>query len=150
MKKDDFRDKQWPKAAAAAVVINDGKILLIKRAHEPSQGMWAVPGGSVQPGETLQAAAERETREETGLIIKAKEPIHVFDLIEREDADRLRFHYIIIDLAADYIGGRPRAGDDALEARWVDPNDLSRLTITPGTQKLLRKIGFAPGPKAKT
>lgn len=145
MKKKSFPETTLPRVAAAAVVIREGRVLLIKRAHDPSRGMWAVPGGSVQPGETLQAAAERETREETGLIIKAGEPIHVFDLIDREAGGRLRFHYIIIDLAADYVEGQPLAGDDALEARWVGPDELCRLAVTPGTQKLLGKIGFAPG-----
>ena len=145
MKKKGLQETVLPKVAAAAVVIREGRVLLIKRAHDPSRGMWAVPGGSVRPGETLQAAAERETREETGLIIKAGEPIHVFDLIEREAGGRLRFHYVIIDMRADYIRGRLRAGDDAVEARWAGPDELGRLAITPGTLNLLGKIGFAPG-----
>jgi ADP-ribose pyrophosphatase len=149
MEKSNPPKKLFPKVAAAAVVIRKGKILLVKRANEPSRGMWAVPGGSVQPGETLQAAAERETLEETGLVVTAKEPIHVFDLIEREGGGRLRFHFVIIDLAARFIDGRPRAGDDALEARWLSPEDLLGMPVTPGTRKLLEKIGFVKPYKAK-
>ena len=149
MEKRNPLKKLFPKVAAAAVVIRKGKILLVKRANEPSQGMWAVPGGSVQPGETLQAAAERETLEETGLVVTAKEPIHVFDLIEREGRGRLRFHFVIVDLAARFIYGRLRAGDDALEARWLSPEDLVGMPITPGTRKLLEKIGFIKPDKAK-
>jgi len=135
--------KDLPRVAVASVVFREGKVLLVKRANEPSQGMWAVPGGSVKPGETLRAAVERETREETGLKVIAGDPVHVFDLIEKDAGGRLKFHYVIIDLAAEYLGGELCAGDDAEEAGWISPSELCRITITPGTKKLLRKLGFA-------
>ena len=69
-----------PQVAIGGVIIEDNKILLVKRNKEPHKGEWAIPGGSVKLGETLQRAVEREIREETGLVVSAKDPIHVFDL----------------------------------------------------------------------
>ncbi len=130
------------RVGVGAVVIRNGKILLVERGREPGKGLWAVPGGSVETGETLQAAAEREILEETGVVIRAGEPVFAFDLIERDDAGGLKFHYVIIDLAAEYVSGEPVAADDARDARWLAPADLETFTVAPITLELLSKIGF--------
>ena len=81
--------------------------------------------------------------EETGLRIIAKEPIYTFDVVERDEEGRIRFHYVIVDLAADYLSGEPRPGDDALDVRWVSPKDAKTLNISPATVKLLNhRLGF--------
>ena len=116
--------------------------LSVKRNKEPHKGLWAIPGGSVVLGETLQDAAEREIREETGLITKAKEPVHTFDLIEKNDSGDVRFHYVIVDLEADYINGELRAADDALDARWFAPKDLMNIDMSDSTRELLHELGF--------
>lgn len=131
-----------PRVGVGAVVIRDGRVLLVKRGSQPGKGLWAVPGGSVELGETLQAAAEREILEETGLVIRAGEPVFAFDLIEQDAAGSLRFHYVIVDLKAEYISGEPVAADDAADARWLAPQDLDGLEIAPVTWELLKKIGF--------
>ena len=100
-----------------AVVFKDGAVLLVKRGKAPACGMWAIPGGSVRLGETLQEAAEREILEETGIVIRAGEPIFVFDTIQRDEQAQIQFHYVIVDLAAEYIRGSPRAADDAADAQ---------------------------------
>jgi 8-oxo-dGTP diphosphatase len=133
---------QNPQVAVGAVVIKEGKILLVKRIKDPQKRTWAIPGGSVNLGETLQEATEREIKEETGLTIKAKKPIHTFDLIERDKGGTIRFHYVIVDLEADYIGGRLEPADDALDAGWFSPEDLDHLAVTEGTRKLLHRFGF--------
>lgn len=132
-----------PHVGVGAVVIKDGKVLLIRRGIPPSEGLWAIPGGHVELGETLQETAEREILEETGVIVTAGNPIYAFDLIERDDAGRIRFHYIVVDVAADYVSGEPRGADDALEARWLSWEDMKKLPVSQNTIKLLKAIKFA-------
>jgi 8-oxo-dGTP diphosphatase len=128
------------RVAVGAVVMKGGRLLLVRRGNPPAEGEWAIPGGSVELGESLQAAAEREIGEETGIRIRAREPIYIFDVIRRDDAGRVRFHYVIVDLAADYVGGEIEPGDDALEARWVSSRDVEALPINRSTQKLMKKL----------
>jgi 8-oxo-dGTP diphosphatase len=134
-----------PRAAVGAVVIDGGRVLLIKRKYPPKKGKWAIPGGSVNLGETLQTAAEREIREETGLTIEAKQPIYTFDLIEHDSEGRILFHFVIVDLHAEYISGEPYPADDVIEARWFGPGEIEGLDITENTKKLLIKTGFLRG-----
>ena len=131
-----------PVVGIGAVVVHEGKVLLVKRGAEPSRGLWAVPGGSLELGETLQHGAEREILEETGVTIRAREPIYAFDFFERDGDGRIRFHFVIVDLAADYIRGNVKGADDALEARWLAPEDLAGLPVSKNTLKLLRAVGF--------
>ena len=131
-----------PLVGVGAVVVRDGRVLLVKRANPPGKGQWAIPGGLVEKGETLQEAAEREIREETGLVIRAGKPFYTFDIIQRGENGRIEFHYVIVDMAADYVGGAPKAGDDALDARWVSAGDLGSLQVTPTTLDLLKDIRF--------
>jgi ADP-ribose pyrophosphatase len=98
----------------------------------------------VRLGETLKAAAERETREETGVIVRAGAPIYTFEVVERDTRGAVRFHYVIVDLAAEYVSGAPRPGDDALDARWVSAPELGGLPVNPATRRLLkRQFGFS-------
>lgn len=132
-----------PRVAVGAVVFKDGQILLVRRGRAPAQGLWAIPGGSMELGETLQAAAEREIFEETGIMIRAGEPVFTFDVIERDADGRIRYHYVIVDMIADYIDGDVRPGDDAAEARWVSADDFNRLDVSSRTRKLLiERFGF--------
>jgi len=130
------------RVGVGAVVIRDGKVLLVERERDPGKGQWAIPGGSVEIGETLQAAAEREILEETGIVIRAGEPVHVFDLIEKDKTGALKFHYVIVDLQSEYVSGEPIAADDAKDARWLAPADLDSLNVTRTTLEMLKKIGF--------
>ena len=140
MSKREYPDR--PVVGIGAVVIRDGKVLLIRRGVAPGRGLWAVPGGSLELGETLQQGAEREILEETGITIRAREPIYAFDFFERDPDGRIRFHFVIVDLAADYIRGDVKGADDALEARWLAPGDLDHLPVSKNTLKLLQTAGF--------
>lgn len=130
-----------PRVAVGAVVIHSHRILLVKRGKQPAEGEWAIPGGSVELGETLQAAVEREIHEETGITIQAGKIIYTFDSIVM-DGDRTRFHYVILDFEASYVAGTPKAGDDVLEAGWFTPKQLVTLGVNSRTLHLLEKIGF--------
>jgi ADP-ribose pyrophosphatase len=131
-----------PKAAVGAVVIEEGRVLLVKRKYPPKKGKWAIPGGSVNLGETLQAAAEREIKEETGLTIEAREPVYTFDLIERDPEGKILFHYVIVDLRAKYVSGDLHPADDVSDAGWFSPEEINHLDISESTIKLLRKLAF--------
>ena len=133
-----------PQVAVGAVVFNQNRVLLVKRGKPPSQNEWAIPGGSVKLGETLQEAAEREILEETGVVIRAHKPIFVFDLVQKDQSDKIRFHYIIIDLIAEYKGGKLLPGDDALDARWFAETEIRNLMINKMTRKLLGKYFNRP------
>jgi len=120
-----------------AVVFNEDKVLLVLRGKPPAEKQWSIPGGCVELGETLQEAAEREITEETGIVIQAKKPIYTFDVIERDKDGKIRFHYVIVDLAADYVSGELKAGDDAVDVSWVSRKDLNNLNVSNATRKLL-------------
>ena len=126
-----------PRAAVGAVVFKDDAVLLVQRSNAPAMGMWAIPGGSVRLGESLQAAAEREVFEETGVVIRATRPVFVFDIIRHDGSGRVKYHYVIVDLAAKYVSGEPTAGDDAADARWISEIELGHLRINPTTRQLL-------------
>jgi ADP-ribose pyrophosphatase len=129
--------------AVGAVVFRDDAVLLVKRGKPPGKDRWAIPGGSVRLGERLQAAAERELLEETGVTVKAGQPTLTFETIQRDAAGRVAYHYIIIDLEADYVAGEPKAADDAAEARWVTREELLRLDVVPATRQFLKQhYGF--------
>jgi len=131
-----------PRVAVGAVLMHEKKVLLCRRGKPPAEGEWAIPGGSVELAETLQKAAEREILEEAGIIVKAGEPIHVFDVITKDKVRRIRFHYVIVDLLCYYVSGDLKAGDDAREIRWLGPDDLQELHVNTNTLILLRKLHF--------
>ena len=128
-----------PQVAVGALVFRENRVLLVKRNQPPGKGFWAIPGGRLELGETLKEAAEREVREETGVIIRARSPVYTFDLIERDDQGRIRFHYVIVDLLADYISGSPHPRSDACEARWIGPRELDKLPVTKTTRAFLKE-----------
>ena len=126
------------RVAVGAIVFKDNRVLLVRRGKPPAEDQWAIPGGRVEIGETLQEAAEREILEETGIVIRALAPVYTFDVIDRDVRGRIRFHYVIVDLTADYIRGKPRAGDDAVAARWVSSDELATLKVSSKTRQLLK------------
>ncbi len=131
-----------PRVAVGAIVIRDGKVLLVKRGHPPALDFWSIPGGAVKLGEPLEKAAEREVFEETGIVIKARKPIYPFDVIIKDEEGNIEYHYVILDFIGEYISGELRPADDVTDARWFTPRDLSNKRVTSTTTELLKEIGF--------
>jgi len=125
-----------PSAGVGAVVIKDGKVLLVKRARPPYAGLWCIPGGKVMLGESLQQAAEREIMEETSLMIQAGNPVYAFDVIDTEH-NPPTYHYVVIDLEASYVSGEAQAQDDALDVRWFTRNELMQDDVQQRTRDFL-------------
>ena len=136
-------DREYPARpilAVGTVVVRNGCVLLARRGKPPSQGKWSVPGGAVDAGESLEAAARREIREECGIEVELTDTIEVIERITRDDAQRVRFHYVIVDYLARWVSGEPRLSDEASEVRWVRPEDLDALDITAGTAEVVRRM----------
>lgn len=119
-----------PKLGVSASVWRDGKVLLVERAKEP-RGYWAFPGGHVEPGESLEAAAARELFEETGLTARFTGLLGLYEVIRHDASGLLSVHYVI----ACYLGHagpeEPVAASDAAAVRWVDPDGLGGLRLAP-------------------
>jgi 8-oxo-dGTP diphosphatase len=123
--------------AGAVVRRDDGRILVILRGREPSKGLWSIPGGRVEPGEDLEAAATREVREETGLTVDVVAPVGRVVLPAGDD------EYDVTDFEATVVGNPDAAvaGDDAAEVRWVDRAQLEALPTSPGLTATLAGWG---------
>jgi ADP-ribose pyrophosphatase YjhB (NUDIX family) len=107
-----------------AVILRDDRVVLIKRGKEPLRGRWVVPGGTVELGESLEDAVVRETLEETGLVVRPREVLVVFDRIERRDG-AVAYHYVIVDYLCDWVAGEPRAASDALDVAVASREELA-------------------------
>ena len=113
-----------------------GRLLLIKRGHEPGKGLWSIPGGRVEPGETDEQAVIREVREETGLVVQ---PGRLIGAVRRPTPAGAMLD--IRDYAATVTGGTLAAGDDADDARWAGPAELAGLSLTDGLAEALTDWG---------
>jgi ADP-ribose pyrophosphatase len=128
-----------PIAAVGVVVFKDGKMLAIKRSQEPSKGKWSVPGGRVELGETVYEAARREVLEESSVEIEVERVLDAADNIVRDEKGRVKYHFVIIDLLARYVSGEVKAQSDAEECRWVTPQELLELDITPTVRDMMKR-----------
>jgi ADP-ribose pyrophosphatase YjhB (NUDIX family) len=125
-----------------AVILDAGRVLLVRRGQEPLKGEWSLPGGAVEAGETLQDALIREVREETSLDIVVGPVVEVLDSIRRDADGRAEYHYVIIDYACGLrVGTTTTAahGTDALDAQWVPVGELDRYHVTTTAMAVIRK-----------
>jgi mutator protein MutT len=127
-----------PVVGIGAVIVKDGKALIVKRAHDPYKGQWSIPGGRVELGETLAEAVRREMREETGLEVSVGALIEVFERVERQDG-RIRYHFVIVDYLCTCVGGSLCAGDDAVDAVWVTSEELEAYRVSESAVTVIRK-----------
>ena len=131
-----------PLVGIGAVIIEEDRVLLVKRARPPLQDRWSIPGGVLEVGELIREAAVREAREETGLIVEPGELLGVYDRVLRDPEQRVQYHYVLIDFLCRRVGGELQAADDAAEVRWFKRKALDALNLTEDTQDVIRK-GFA-------
>lgn len=123
----EFPDRPWVGIGCLAFRGND--VLLVRRSHPPRAGEWSVPGGAQHLGETAEAAARRELREEAGVEVGPLTLAACVDVLHRDEEGAVRFHYTIVDFAGRWLSGEPRAGDDASEARFFSPAELPGLGL---------------------
>ena len=138
--------REFPEApivGIGAVVVEQGRVLLVQRGHEPSKGQWSLPGGMLELGESLTQGVAREVQEETGLIVQALELIELIDRIHRENdgsGGGVRYHFVIADYLCRVVGGTLHAASDAEAVRWVDRaewNSHSALALDPITVRVI-------------
>ena len=122
---------QYPMVGVAALILNEGRMLLVKRSKEPSKGLWSIPGGRLELGETIEQAVKREVLEECGVQIDIVRVIEVMDNIQHDDAGKVNYHFVLIDMLANYLSGEPKAQSDAEECRWVTSAELAKLDMNP-------------------
>ena len=137
-----------PIPGAGAIVFRDSRVLLVRRGAPPNQGRWSVPGGAVEIGETVERAAVRETREETGVDVAPSGVVWVTDYIER-DGDRVRWHYVLVDVLCTYLRGEPLPASDAENARFVELRELGELDIAREALDIIGKAAAARAPPSR-
>ena len=134
--------RQYPErpiVGVGAVIVNDGKVVLVKRKYEPLKGHWSLPGGMVEIGETLETALAREMLEETGLRVEVGPVIEVFDRIMRDEERRVRYHFVLIDYLCWPAGGSLEAGSDVTLAIWADPATLGQYALTDKATSVIQR-----------
>src|ERR1700751_5351040 len=124
---------ELPLVGVGAIIIKDGRVVLVKRAHPPIQGQWSIPGGVLEVGELVRDAAVREAREETGLIVEPGDLLGVYDRVLRNDDARVQYHYVLIDFLCRPTGGELRAASDAAEVHWFTREELPKLMLAEDT-----------------
>ncbi len=131
---------ELPLVGVGAIIIEDSRVLLVKRAHPPLQAQWSIPGGVLEVGELIREAAVREAREETGLIVEPADLLGVYDRVLRAEG-RVQYHYVLIDFLCRRVGGDLQAADDAAEVRWFTREELLPLKLAYDTHDVIQK-GF--------
>ena len=119
-----------PYVGVGAVILQDGKVLIVKRKYDPLAGQWSLPGGGVELGETLEDSVVREMLEETGLDIEVGPVIEVFDRITRDSNGEVKYHFVLVDYLCWPVGGELQASSDVEDARFVEPADLPQYNLT--------------------
>jgi ADP-ribose pyrophosphatase YjhB (NUDIX family) len=114
-------------------------VVLIKRRYEPLAGRWSLPGGTVEVGESLEAAVAREVTEETGLVVTVGPVVEVFDRILRDEDARVRFHFVLVDYLCRPVGGQLQHGSDVDDAVIADPGRLDEYRLTDKARSVIRR-----------
>ena len=126
-----------PYLAVSAAIIRDGRVLVARRARGPALGVWTLPGGVVEAGETLAEALAREIMEETGMTIEPVALAGHREVLVRDDGGRTSRHFVILCFASRWIAGEPSLNEELDDARWLRPAELSELRTTEGLAEII-------------
>ena len=127
-----------PLVGVGAIIVEGGRVALVKRGQAPLLGEWSIPGGMLELGETLRQGAEREAVEETGLRVRATDVLGVFDRVLLDAAKRCQYHYVLIDFLCERISGDLHAAGDAADARWFRLEEVNKLALPQDTAAVIR------------
>jgi len=128
-----------PIVGVGGVVVQNGRVVLVRRAKAPRMGEWSIPGGMLELGETLRDGVAREIEEETGLRVKSEEVLDVFDSIVTDAEGKTQYHYVLVDYLCSVTGGELRAASDVSEARWATLEEALSLVKREITVGVIRK-----------
>jgi 8-oxo-dGTP diphosphatase len=128
-----------PVVGVGGVVIQEGRALLIKRGHAPLQGEWSIPGGTLELGETLLEGVGRELAEETGIEVRVVDQIEAFERVFRDDAGKVRYHFVILDYLCEAISGSACAASDVMDVAWASEAELEHYALTPTATRVIRR-----------
>jgi len=134
--------KEYPKhpmVGVGAIIVRDGKILIVKRKSEPGKGKWSVPGGLVKLGETVGQAVIREVKEECNLDVEVDRLIDIVDSLTKDEKGNIKYHFVILDFSVKLKGGKLKAGDDAKEAKWVPLQEVEKYNLTKTFRGFLKR-----------
>jgi ADP-ribose pyrophosphatase YjhB (NUDIX family) len=126
-----------PYLAVSAAIFRDGRVLIVRRARPPADGLYTLPGGGVELGETLEQAVIREVREETALEIAPVDLVGFRQAIARDDSGRVQRHFVILPFAARFIRGEILLNEELAEAHWLAPADIASLKTTEGLAQIV-------------
>ena len=129
-----------PLVGVGAIIIEDGRVALVKRGHAPLVGEWSIPGGVMEVGETVREAAVREACEETGLQVIV-ELLGIYERLLRDEQGKVRYHYLLVDFLCRRTSGELCAAGDAEEVRWFTPEEVKQLMLPDDTNEVIR-LGF--------
>ena len=133
--------RQYPKqplVGVGAIIVDAGRVVLVRRGQAPLLGEWSIPGGMLELGETVRRGAEREALEETGLVVRVTELIGVFDRVVLDDDKRCQYHYVLIDFLCERVSGDLHAAGDAADARWFTLEEVGKLPLPEDTAGVIR------------
>ena len=128
-----------PIIGVGAVIVRDGRALLVRRDSEPLRGEWSVPGGMLELGETLHEGVRREALEETGMEVEPGEVLDVFDSIFTDPLGRTEYHYVLIDYLCRALSGEAQPGSDVSDVRWVGAEALAAMGLRASIEQVVRK-----------
>jgi ADP-ribose pyrophosphatase YjhB (NUDIX family) len=128
-----------PIIGVGGVVISDGRVLLVRRGGPPLQGQWSIPGGILESGETLIEGVRRELAEETGIDVRVRTLIEVFERIDRDPSGKAQYHFVVLDYLCEAVRGIALAGSDVSEVAWAAPFELEKYSLTEIAGRVIRK-----------